>query len=136
MSKPLVGDAQLKVTKALPNGAASTTTDAINLVTSTNGDFIANAELLISAPALGATPLPDAKTMKYSVVHSVNSDLSSPATLAADVLIQTGAGGVGAAAATARFRLPSDVRQYVGVKATGSASGDASGSSMTVQLLF
>lgn len=136
MSRPILADTQLKVTKALPNGAASTTSDAIDLASGTNGDFLAPCELLISAPALGVTPLPDAKTMKYSVVHSVNADLSSPATLAPDVLTQTGAGGAGAAAATFRFRLPTDVRRYIGVKATGSASGDASGSSMTAQLLF
>lgn len=136
MSKPLLADASLKVTKALPNGAASATTDPIDLASGSNGDFVAEAELLITVPDLGATPMPDGKTMKYSVVHSDNSDLSSPSTLAADVIIQTGASSAGASGTTTRFRFPTSVKRYVGVKATGSTTGDASGSSLTAQLVF
>lgn len=129
-------DAAVKQTKALPNGAASTTSDAIDLGHSTAGDFVADVEFKVSAPALGATPMPDAKTMKYSIVHSHNSDLSSPATLMTDIIVQTGAGGVGCAAADVTVRLPVDVRRYIGVKATGSGSGDASASSVTIEGLF
>lgn len=129
-------DAAVKQTKALPNGAASTTSDAIDLGHSTAGDFLADVEFKVTAPALGATPLPDAKTMKYSIVHSHNADLSSPATLITDIIVQTGAGGVGAIAAEWIGRLPVDVRRYVGVKATGSGSGDASGSSVILEGLF
>jgi len=50
------------------------------------------------------------------------------------VLVQTGAGGAGAAAATARFAIPSDCERYVRVTATNSGTGDASGASMTVNL--
>jgi hypothetical protein len=129
-------DAAVKVTKALPNGAASTTSDAIDLGLGSYGDHVAPVEFKITAPALGATPLPDAKTMKYSIVHSDNADLSGPSTLYTDVITQTGAGGVGAIAATATVRLPVDVKRYIGVKATGSGSGDASGSSVTLEGMF
>lgn len=131
-----VRDASLKKTKALPNGAASTTSDGIDLELTSRSDMVAQCELLISAPALGATPLPDTKTMKFDLLHSDNSDMSSPVTLAKEVIVQTGASSAGAVAATARYRLPTNVKRYVAAKATGSASGDASGSSFTVELLF
>lgn len=133
--KPLLADAGLKVTKALPNGAASVTTDAIDMGNS-SGDFRADCELLIQAPAMGTTPMGDAKTMKYQVLGSANSDLSAPTILADQILIQTGAGGAGCAAAEARWRPPSNCPRYIGVKATGSTTGDASGSSVTAKLVF
>lgn len=132
-----VRDASMKATRALPNGAAAVTqTAGIDLQNSTRGDFVAPIEFLLSAPAMGATPMPDAKTMKYDIIHSDNADLSSPATLIAAAITQTGAGGVGCAAATYRWRPPTNVKRYVGVKATGSASGDATGSSFTFEALF
>lgn len=131
-----IKDTLLKVTKALPNGAASTTSDGIDLGHGTRGDFVAPCELKISAPALGVTPLPDAKTMIFIVEHDDASNFSGVATLLDRVIIQTGAGGAGAAAATKTVRLPVDTKRYVRVKATGSASGDASGSSFTAELLL
>ncbi len=129
-------DAALSITRALPNGAAATTTTAVDLGHGANGLALANVEFLISAPALGATPLPNTKTMTYAVVHSDNADLSSPVVLYDAVLVQTGAGGVGDVAKTARFRVPSNCKRYIGVRATGSAAGDASGSSFTLEPLF
>lgn len=131
-----VRDNLLKVTKALANGAAAVTSDAIDLANGSRGDFLALAELLISAPAMGATPMPDAKTMIYDIIHSDNADLSSPATLVAAAITQTGAGGVGCAAATYRWRPPTNVKRYIGVKATGSASGNATTATMTAELLL
>lgn len=130
-----VKDISLKKTKALPNGAASTTTDAIDLEIGSRSDFVAPVELLITAPALATGVMGDGKTMKYDVLMSANSDLSSPTVIAKEVLVQTGAGGAGAATNTARFRLPSNVARYIGAKATGSTTGDCSGSSMTIELL-
>jgi hypothetical protein len=129
-------DVQLKVTKALPNGAASTTSDGFDLGHGTRGDVVAGFELKITAPALGATPLPDSKTMIFIIEHDTASGFGTVATLLDRVIIQTGAGGAGAAAATKIVKLPVDTNRYVRVKATGSASGDASGSSFTVELLF
>lgn len=132
-----VKDALLTVTKALSNGAGSVTTDAIDLGLSANGDLHAGCELSIDAPALTTTQLPNAETMKYDVIHSDNSDLSSPSTIAASVVVQTGAGGAGAAAISGtRFRLPSTVKRYVGVKVTKTGTGDASTVSTTVALVF
>lgn len=131
-----VKDAALKVTKALPNGAAAVTSDPIDTRCSMTGDHLAEVEFKISAPALGVTPLPNTKTMIFDVLTSDNSDMSSPTTLMAAVITQTGAGGAGAAAATYTFKLPVDTKRYVAVKATGSASGDASGSSLTLEALL
>jgi hypothetical protein len=131
-----VKDALQKVTKALPNGAASVTSDALDTQNSTRGNFQARCELLISAPALVVGDLGDGATMKYDVVESANADLSSPTVVAKEVLVQTGAGGAGAAAATARYRIKSDTKRYVGVKATNSAAGDASDKSLTAELVF
>lgn len=129
-------DALMKVTKALPNGAASVTSDAIDLGHSSRGDFLANAELLITAPALVVGDLANTETMKYDIIHSDNSDLSSPATLITAAITQTGAGGAGAAAATYSWRPPVDVKRYIGVKATNSGAGDASDKSMTLEMVF
>lgn len=131
-----VKDAALSVTKALPNGAATTSSDGLDLGIGANGDFLTDCELLIESPALAVGPMADAKTMKFSVYHDTASGFGTEVLLAADVLVQTGAGGVGVAAKSARFRLPSSVSRYIRVKATGSASGDASGSSFTASLVF
>lgn len=129
-------DALLKVTKALPNGAASTTSDPIDLGHGSRGDFVADVEFKISAPALGTSPMGDAKTMKYDVITSDSSNMSGPTTVIAAAITQTGAGGVGAAAATYTFKLPVDVQRYVAVKSTGSTTGDASASSVTLEAVF
>lgn len=131
-----VRDVQKEVTKALPNGAASTTSDAIDLELTSRSDFVAQCELVINAPALATGAMGDGKTMKYDILTSSSSNLSGPTTLVAAAITQTGAGGAGAAAAEYRFRLPTNVLRYIGVKATGSASGDASGSSFTARLQF
>jgi hypothetical protein len=129
-------DASKSVSKALPSGASAITTDSIDLEKGSAGDFVAPCELLIEAPAVTTAMLGDAATIKYDVIHSDNADLSSPVTLAATVLTQTGAGGAGAAAASCRFRPPTNVKRYVGAKATKSAAGDASTKSVVVSLVF
>lgn len=129
-----LADAQFSVTKALPNGAAAVNSDSIDLAHSTNGLHLADCELKINAPALATAALPDTKTMTYKVEDS--ADDSSFATIADAVIVQTGAGGAGAAAAEKRFRFPSTVRRYVRVTATNSGAGDASGSSLTANLMF
>lgn len=118
-------DATLEVTLALPNGAAATNGTGIQ-VNPGPEDFVAPCELVIEAPALTTAELPDAQTMTYKVQES--ADDSTYTDLEDGVLVQTGAGGAGDAAATERFRLPTDVKAYVRVVATNSGAGDASGS--------
>jgi hypothetical protein len=132
-----VRDANLKQTKALPNGANTIYTDAFDLgAQSGKQACLAQCELLISAPALVVGDLADAATMKYGVQCDNDAAFGSPKTLALEALVQTGAGGAGAAAAKARFRLPSDCERYVRISAVNSGAGDASDKSVTVELLF
>lgn len=129
-------DALLKVTRALPNGAANVTSTSIDLGQGSNGEFVTLTEFLLSAPAMATGVMGDGKTMKYDILMSDSSDLSGPTTLIAAAITQTGAGGAGCAATDYRFRLPSNVKRYLGVKVTGSASGDATGSSCTLEALL
>lgn len=133
-----VKDASVKATGALP-AAASSTVDvcAIDLKHSSRGDFLANCEAKVSAPAVNTTMAPDTRTFTYSVIHSDNANLSSPTVLYSGVITQTGAASAGAAAATATVRLPVDVKRYVGVRiVSGASTTDASAVSATLQLLF
>jgi len=134
---PAIGiiDAALEKTKALPGGASSATTDGIDLGHGAQATHPAGlAELELEAPALATGELGDTETMTYIIEHDDNADFSAAATLNVGTLVQTGAGGAGAAAASERFRLPTDVKRYVRAKATNSAAGDASGKSMTLRL--
>ncbi len=142
-SLPGLQDASLTLTLALPSAASTTVTSATGIDTGvTTGDAIqpGQIEFLLSAPALNTTQLPDTKTVTYNVIVSAASTLGTPTTMLAAVITQTGAGGVGAAAATYRFRLPSSLpgtaSRYVGFTAvTGSATGDCSASSATLKAL-
>jgi hypothetical protein len=131
-------DAALKLTRALPNGAATVTAaTAIDTGQTTNiGSQDGVSEYLLTAPAMTTAQMPDAKTMKYDILFSANADLSAPTVYITSAITQTGAGGVGCAAATFRFRLPSDALRYVGFRATGSAAGDATGASATLEVLI
>lgn len=132
-----VRDTEFITTKALPNGAATVNSDGLDLrAMSSRGVRPGACELKISAPALDTNDLPDTKTMKYDVECDEDSGFGSPKTLAKEVLVQTGSGGAGAAAATARYRLPSDTERYIRVNATNDGTGDASDKSMTVEVLF
>jgi len=129
-------DALLKGTLVLPNGAANVSGAGIDTATGPFGDVIANVEFLLTAPVLTTTEQPDAKTLTYDIIQSNNSDMSSPTALYPGVLVQTGAGGVGAALATFTFRVPVDVQRYVGIKATGSAAGNSTTKSATLEAVL
>lgn len=129
-------DALLKITRALPEDDSAVTSDAIDTGKSTTqGRQLANVDFLLSAPALTTAQLGDAATMTYKAIHSDNADLSEASDLYPSLIIQTGADGAGAAAATKRFRLPTDAKRYVGFVATNSADVDASGASATLEVL-
>jgi|GEM_PF-945802 len=130
------GDGNLAVSRALPSGASAVTSTAIDTGEGTNGTFVTPCEFLLEAPAVTTAMLGDAATIIYDIVTSASSDLSGPTTVAKQILTQTGAGGAGAAAASQRFRLPTNCLRYVGIKATKSAAGDASTVSFTVSLKF
>ncbi len=130
----MLRDLELQVTKSLPNGAGTEYSDSIDLGDTSTSVFVADCELLIEAPELATAVLGDGATMTYDVEYSDDDETFE--TLADTVLVQTGADGAGADADEARLRLPSTVKQYVRVAATNSAAGDASGSTVTVGLVF
>ena len=124
-------DANLSVKVALPVGAVTVVSPslAIGPITS-KGDYEPSieSEFLLEAPALAVGALPNATTVTYDIVTSPNADLSSSTVLSKGAIIQTGAGGVGAAAASIRYNPPSNVLRYLGFQATGVATVAASGS--------
>lgn len=133
-----VRDANMKGTKTLPNGAAAVVLAAgLDLMQSARADFVAKCEVLLSSPAFLTAEAPDTRTLTYDIIHSDNADLSSPVTIAPGVLVITGAGGVGAAAATFRWAPPTNVKRYIGFRATGGTSwGNTSAKSATLEVLF
>jgi hypothetical protein len=132
-----VKDELLKVTKALPAGAATTTSLALDTGTSTRGDQVALMELLLTYPALTLAQLPNTKTMTYDIISSPNADLSSPTVAVAGIAVQTGVTGTDpTVGGTARYRIASNGARYWGCRATGIATVDGSASSMTLQMVF
>ena len=131
-----LADNELTETRALPNGAAAVTGAAIDLGNSVNGDFVANVEAKIIAPALVVGDLANGDTMVYDLITSASSNLGTPTTLVAAAITQTGAAGAGAATDTWQGKLPNDVLRYIGLRATNDGAGDASDKSATLQLLF
>lgn len=135
-----VRDANFVKSNALPadasttvNGTAIDQGDALTQ----NGARLAPCELLLSVPAVTTVMVPDTKTITYSIESSVDAAFTSPIALASSCIVQTGAGGAGAAAATFRMKVPSDCARYIRAKAVSGANvTDSSSLSMTLELLF
>ncbi len=137
-SSPNVRDALLKLTRALPAANGGTVTSPALDTGSTTGDayLAGNVEFLLTAPALTVGQAANGTTYTYSIVGSPNADLSSATTLSSGILVQTGAGGAGAPAATVRYRPPSNAQRYIGFQVAASAgNADASAASATLELL-
>lgn len=129
----LMKDTALKLTKTLPNGAATVNSTGLDLTTSSRADFMADVEFLLSSPVLTVGQLADASTIIYTIQHDTDPAFGTVADLLPAALTVTGAGGVGAAAATYRFRLPTTVKRYIRVKAVKIGAADASAASLTLE---
>jgi hypothetical protein len=136
-----VRDSLMKATIALPATATTVHSSTIDLGAPTAGaapatDFVAECELLVSAPALNTTQLPSAATVTYIVEQSADGSTSFT-TLAPSLIVQTGSASSGAAAATAWYRLPTNVQRYIRVSATSASTpGDCSAASVSLEVLF
>jgi hypothetical protein len=133
----LVKDAELRRTHALPNGAATTqSATGIDLGLSSRSDFLAEGEVLVTAPTLTTGELGDTQTITYSLEHDDAVGFGTVATIPgfAVVAVQTGAGGAGAAGAIIRVRLPSSVKRYVRLKTVKAGASNASTKSATFEL--
>jgi len=131
-----VPDATLEKSIALPASDGSVYTASIDLGAALGDrDFVAECELLINAPVLTTTELPDDDTATYKLQHS--TDDSTFTTLSDAILVQTGASSAGAAAASVRARIPTDAARYIRLAVTtAGTSGDCSGKSATLKLKF
>lgn len=117
-------DVLCKNSTALPNGAATTTSAALDL--QGGGKYTAGkCSLTIAIPATPA--LANAATMTVGITHCATSGGSYVAVPGYGGMITTGAGGAGAAAVTYTLPLHENVLQFVKVTFTGSAAGDSSG---------
>ena len=139
---PSVQDSVYTSSTALPSATNGTVTQAagFDMEGGSKSDFLALAEGVVTAPALNTTQLPNAATMTYNLIASATPNLASPTTVQAGILVQTGAGGVGAAAASNRVRFPTNLGtygRYVGLTAVGAnSSGNCSAASVGFKLLF
>lgn len=130
-------DSSLAVTTALGNGAVTVSSAAIDLENGPHGDFVAGVDFQIAGPALTTSQLPDTDTVTYGVQVASDSGFSSVTYSLPSVLVQTGAGGAGSAAASIEVHLPANVGgRYFRVQATNSANFNASAKSFVITPLF
>lgn len=126
-----IRDDSWKITRALPTADGTVTSSDFDLGADVyKGE---NYELEIELPALTATHLPSADTLTITVQAGASA---TPTTSAGLVRVITGTGST-IAAQVLRFRLPSNVAQYVNVKfVAAGGTGDISGVSAIIRLLF
>jgi hypothetical protein len=129
-------DAGLNKTTALSADDSVSASAGIDLGVSARGIVPGNMEVLIEAPALAVGELADTETLVYSIYHDTAANFASEQLLLDRLIVQTGADGAGAAAATKRVRLPGDANRYFRVKATPSESKDKTSKNFVVSLLF
>lgn len=131
-----IKDAALSKTAALPNGAATTTTTAVQLHGSSSlRDFVADLEFKLTIPALTVTELADTQTITYTIETSDDSAFGSGNVTISLSTVQTGAGGAGATGTTVLVRPNSALKSYVRAKAVKTGASNASTSSMTLDIL-
>jgi hypothetical protein len=128
-------DSSVNVSATLPTGTASANTGSIRLASS-SGVNLTNVDYSAELPAQLTAGLPDGVKLTVDIKYSANADLSSPATLYPGFIVQTGAGGAGAAATSKKFRIPSDISGYLFASVTGSASTNAATGSLALKAKF
>lgn len=117
-------------TVALVIGGAVTA--AFDLEQAVGGD-IQNVVFELAAPAVAG--LSNSSTITYTLHDSADGS-SFAAVDPAITTVQTGAGGVGTAAKTVRFRVPANTRRYVRIAQTNSTTPGTFTGSMVAKLLF
>lgn len=119
-------------TQALPAANASNAAASIDLGSPTLGPVADDLEFEVSVEALPS--LANATTVTVTIADSAdNSTFAAIPSLA--TLVLTGAGGVGAAAASRRYKLPPTTRQFVRVQAAVlTGAGDNTAKSYSAKL--
>ena len=106
-------------------GAASASTVSTAIDIGDNSFTGGNIEFELSIPALATGVIPDASVVSLILETSATSGFA--AILSTQTETVTGAGGVGIAATSARFRVPSDSAQFVRFKTTRGSGGTTAG---------
>lgn len=129
-----IKDNSLIVTANPPTAGAANQTATIDLGSTGSYNQAHAVEVEVVIPAMAA--LADTKNLVIKLQHSTDNSTFSDV----DPLTQTtvtGAGGVGNAAKTVRFRLPSNINRYVQFTQTeDAAGGNITASVITYRLLF
>ena len=130
---PRKTDASLNpAARALPAGASATVYSASIDLGAVTLFAPGKVEFQLVTPTVNNTMLPDTRTLTYTIEDSAD-DSSFAAVLVLSEAGQLGADNVGAAGATVRFMVPSDVRQYIRLNITSGASvGNCSSVSATL----
>lgn len=125
-----LADKDLQDDAALPNGAATSYSDAFKLGPGVHADDI---EIEVTIPDATTAEAPDTRTL---TVDLVAGDTSTPTTAASLPRVFTGAGGAGFAGATYRLKIAVTSGDYVRLRMVGSASfGNMSAKSATIRIL-
>jgi hypothetical protein len=126
-----INDLNFVITRALPTADGTVTSSDIDLEV-TPRLSPENVELEITVPALNSTQLPTADTITITVQGGA---AAAPTTLLwVAPVITSSSGYVGG---VLRYRLPSNCPRYLNVKfVAAGGTGDISGSSATIKLLF
>lgn len=125
-------DASLVKTKALPAAAAANFSTSIDLGQKNLGPSADFIEVEISVEAMPS--LVDTKTATLTLKDSAD-DSTFAAIPGVATIVQTGAGGAGAAAASRIIKLPPGTRQYLRLDAAvESGGGDNTAKSYTLKV--
>jgi len=128
-----IRDLQLEVVTANPAQNNNKNSDSLDLVLAGNVSR-ESMEFVIEMDAVAN--LANSQTITATIQDSAD-DSSYTAVAELEPVVQTGGGGVGAAAKAARFALPSSIRRYVRVNIACSATaGDNTASNVTFYLAF
>jgi len=123
-------------TKALPAAASTAVySDSMDLMNGPNGT-LGQVDLVLTAPALTATELPNTRTLTFALQDSADDSSFADVAGYEQICYQVGAGSA-VAAESPRITLPSTVRRYIRVRATtGASTGNCSGKSLVAALKF
>lgn len=114
----------MKYTVLIPAGGATALSPSYD--GSQQGFLHPNCVAVIDTPALTTSQLPNGETITFQLLESNSPTLSTPISTTT-LGVQTGAGGVGAAAVTFGGRLKYAGGRYWGIAAVASASANAAG---------
>lgn len=127
-------DQNAMVEKAHPAATATANSDAIDLGSKAPGPLTEEVQVRLYS---GAAPtLADTRTLTTKLQDSADGVTFADVPAIASI-VQTGAGGAGAAAVERVIYLPPSIRRYIRLTSTASAStGDQTGVKFGLELLF